>query len=247
MKTHFFASLIFILSVIFIDVQAQDSFENSPNKSESTKSFYTLSGVELLFNYMPAEIENEAFQQGVRTTYFFNVFGNAHIDFSRFIGLKTGISVRNVGVKTNDEEIHDEKYRKVIRRAYMFGASGAIKIGNLQNFNFVYFGAACEIPFHYRQRNVQKNMKLIRSEWMPNVTERFIPSVFIGYQSPKYINIQARYYLSNFIKPSYNGVYGDFSSFSNTQIFQISLSFQQRESDKNGTIRERILQPLTEI
>lgn len=239
-----------IITLLMYGVQVfSQSYTNShESKNSFQKSVYTVSTLELLLQHVPSAIVDEKFDRGVHVNYFFNFVGNAHIDFSRYVGLMPGISIRNVGIKTMHETVQDIEYQKIIRRAYMAGLSGSLKFGNISKFSFAYIGGAYEIPFHYRQRYFQKNIKIIRREWGGNATEQLHPSLFAGYQFSNGLNIQVRHYLRNFLNPTYNGVYGDFSQFTDSKLFQVSISVHIRESDNNsGKIRDRILQPLTEI
>ena len=195
----------FVLILISVFSNAQQSNEDISTKTNFNKRVYYTSGTELLFQYLPTVSPTEEYVHGVKLNYFFNLVYNFHIDFAKSFGIIPGVSLRNVGIKTFDETVQFIQYDKIKRRSYLLGLSGAIKIGNMQKYSFLYMGAAYEYSFHYKQKNFENSKKTIRKEWVSAATETYISSVFIGYQFPKHINIQVRYYLDNFLNPLYNG------------------------------------------
>lgn len=233
----------FTLILIISFCNAQQTNENIQQEAHFKKRVYYTSGTELLFQYVPTVSPTEEYVHGVKLNYFFNLVYNLHVDVTKSFGIIPGVSIRNVGIKTFDETVQLVQYDKIKRRSYLLGISGAVKIGNMPNYSFVYLGGAYEYSFHYKQKNFEDSKKTIRKEWVSAATEPYIPSVFIGYQFPKHINIQIRYYLDNFLNPLYSGKYGDFSKFPDTQILQFSISFQQNQSEQSKKLRERILPP----
>ncbi|MFO7867739.1 MAG: hypothetical protein R6U95_00395 [Bacteroidales bacterium] len=215
----------------------KQSFKSTETKKDSLKNIYVTGSYGILFQYMPTGHENKDYKIGLRPSILVNFTLNTHIDFSKYIGIMQGCAIKNVGFKTLDETIESVEYDKIIRRSYMAEAYAAIKIGALQKFTFFYIGAGYGFSTHYRQKQVEHNRKIIDSQWFSSATKQFVPSIVAGYQFSNNIHVQLQYFLSDFLNHSYNNKFGDFSKFDNTQILQLSLSFQKKDTDSKNTLK----------
>lgn len=198
---------------------------------ENPKKIYFTEPGELIFQFSQSTIENNTAKNGVRTSYFTNVPAYMHINFNNNIGLMPGISIRNIGIKTKDEQIFTGMdtitYDIIKRRVFTGGVSCALKIGSFQRHLWAYAGGGMDWAFHYRQKLYESghNKKVTKEgEWLSNATPTTIPSVFVGIQTPYGLNFKATYYFNDFLNQNYNGHFGDFSKISKSQLFTISVS-----------------------
>jgi len=210
--TIIFVAVIF-LALFASRVQAQD--------------VYGITSGELLFQSGSIEQNGEDMNTNLRFTLWFHLGEYVHLDVSKNIGFFTGIGVRNVGFITEENDI-TTKYR-----SYMLGAPIALKLGSFKDNFFVYGGAEYEWMFHFKQKTFVDDQKIKYSEWFSNRTPSFIPSVFAGIQFPYGLNVKFKYYLDNFLNHDYQGSgdYADYTTFTNTQVWYISVSFQIRNSE----------------
>jgi len=225
--------LLSILSIFASQTYSQIGNMQKDETKDSLKHVYFTASTDIIFQHIPNYSEDYEYTMAMRTSIFFNTSFNTHIDFSKHFGLLQGFAIKNVGMKTKNEVLDNIRYDYIIRRSYMAEAYAAIKIGNLRKFSFLYIGAGYDFSFHYRQKQKINNKKIIDHQWFSKATETFVPSAIIGYQFPKGFHLQLQYYMSNFLNTSYKGKFGDFSRFPDTQILQLSISFQQKEGQKN--------------
>ncbi len=198
---------------------------------EHRKTIYFTQPGELNFQLTQSVIEDNTARNGVRTSYFTNFPAYMHVNFNNIIGLMPGISIRNIGIKTKDEQIitttDTTTYDKIKRRVFAGGVSCALKIGSFKKHMWAYAGGGIDWAFHYRQKlyETAHNKKVSKDgEWLSNATPSTIPSVFVGIQTPLGLNFKATYYFNDFLNQNYNGTFGDFSKITKSQLFTISVS-----------------------
>ncbi len=231
------AFVIVVFSICNLTVKGQTP------ENKSGKKVYTQSVSDLLFGFSDCvDTANHALKNGVRTTYVFNYGQFLHIDVSNALGFVTGLSVRNVGIKTFDETIQNFEYDKVKRRVFALGGSFAVKAGSFSNHSFVYAGGEYEMAFHYRQKLYAKSSNKLekQGEWLSSATQRFLPSVFVGYQLPSNFNFQVKYYFDDFLNHSYKGDLGDFTVFKKSQLICLAISYQINKSKGESSILEKL-------
>lgn len=198
---------------------------------ENHKKVYFTQPSELNFQLTQTEINDNTAMNGVRTSYFTNFPAYMHVNFNNNIGIMPGISIRNIGIKTKNEQIGTATdtitYDRIKRRIFTGGASCAIKIGSFNKYLWAYAGGGIDWALHYRQKlyETSRNKKVTKGgEWLSNATPTTIPSVFVGIQTPYGLNFKATYYFNDFLNQNYNGHFGDFSKISKSQLFTISVS-----------------------
>jgi hypothetical protein len=163
-----------------------------------------------------------------------------NVDFNKFIGLYTGLGIRNIGFITEDlyqnigflniDDTHVDwnKNTKIKRRTYSLGIPLAVKLGNLNKDVFFYGGGEYEYTFHYKQKLFIDGNKYKYPEWNSKRVNTWMPSVFAGIQFPRGINLKVKYYMENFLNPGFTGIdFGedvDYSHFNSTGIWYISIS-----------------------
>jgi hypothetical protein len=188
---------------------------------------YTTTGGELLFQSGTIEKAGAHVNTDLRFTLFFHVNEYVHFDIGNYVGFYTGIGVRNVGFITEENEI------KTKFRSYMLGAPLAIKLGSFKDRFYIFGGGEYEWMFQCKQKTFIDGQKIKYSDWFGNRTPSFIPSVFAGIQFPYGLNVKFKYYLKDFINHEYQGSgnYSDYTDYTKTQVWYISLSIQIRNSD----------------
>lgn len=190
-----------------------------------SQQIYRTTGGEFIFSFADVEENGINVPTNMRFTMFFHFTEKIHFDVTDNLGFYSGIGIRNVGLIT------DEDNYKIKRRSYMLGVPLAIKLGSFKDNFYVYAGGEYELLFHYKQKLFVDGDKTKYSEWFSDRTNRFLPSVFVGVQFPKGINLQFKYYLDDFLNRDFRGTdFGVPVSYANykTQIYYISLSFNLR-------------------
>jgi hypothetical protein len=159
----------------------------------------------------------------VRFSGFFHLQEQLHFDFSKHIGIFTGIGVRNVGMINN---LSDSV--KVKQRVYSLGIPLALKLGKFPGGFYVASGAEGELFFHYKQKDFYDGEKRKRSEWFSDRVNLFNPSVFLDFNTRKGSYIRFKYYLMDFLVTdkqkirAINGLPYYFSP-SSSQLFYIAI------------------------
>ena len=192
-----------------------------------------LSGADVNFN--DVEVETN-----MRFTLFFHTQQNLNVDLTDFLGLYTGVAIRNVGLITEDlyqnvgfSNIDDQhpnwnKSTKIKRRSYSLGFPLAVKLGALKKQYFVYAGGEYEWMFHYKQKLFIDGNKTKFNEWGSDRVNPWVPSVFAGVQFPGGLNLKLKYYLNDFLNTNFVGQdFGqdvDYSQFQSTGIWYISMA-----------------------
>ncbi|MCF8255295.1 MAG: hypothetical protein K9J84_12030, partial [Bacteroidia bacterium] len=97
---------------------------------------YSTSSGEIIFSFADYKINNEQVNTPVRFTCFFHLGGYEHFDFNDKVGIYTGLAIRNVGF-TSKNNSGDTLIK---RRNYYLGVPLAIKIGNLKEDKYLFFG-----------------------------------------------------------------------------------------------------------
>lgn len=226
-----------LLSLLFVcDVFAQTeqkttvmyvvTSESIPQRQKS--KIYTTSNFEFLFQGGDAKKDGKQLDEEVRFTIWFNYTQQLHFDLSNNIGFYTGGAIRNVGFITSNENIaySGVTAETVKRRLYTLGVPLALKLGNFDKHFYVYGGGEMELAVAYKEKRWINGSKSIKTDWFGSETDRFLPSVFVGVQFPRGLNIQYKMYLNNFLNPKYGaGTAYDQSGFSKSTVQYISVSF----------------------
>jgi hypothetical protein len=193
----------------------------------NAQDVYTITSGELLFQSGSIEKSGEEMNSNLRFTLWFHLGEYVHLDIGKNVGFFTGLGIRNVGFITEEDDI------KTKYRSYMLGAPIALKLGSFKDNFFIYGGGEYEWMFHFKQKTFVNDEKIKYSEWFSNRTPSFIPSVFAGIQFPYGLNVKFKYYLNDFLNHDYQGSgdYADYTTFTNTQVWYISVSFQIKNSE----------------
>lgn len=206
------------------------------------KVYFTEPG-ELILQFTQTDIENNTAKNAVRASYFTNLPYYININFSNNFGLITGFAIKNIGIKTKNEQIDTTTYDKIKRRVFTSGLSLAGKVGVFDKGFWMCAGAGIDWAFHYRQKLYLDKKVSKEGEWFSNATPNFIPSVFVGIQTPISLNIKFTYYFNDFINNDYNGSLGDFSKFSQSRLATLSFSIILKELSENFKAKNQLDNP----
>ncbi|MGW8314534.1 MAG: hypothetical protein ACWGNV_02960 [Bacteroidales bacterium] len=228
MKQLSFFVLLFLLFGLFTQsIQAQ--------------RIYHTNGGEVIFSGVDASFDGTDVENNLRFTLFFHTQQHINFDLTNNIGLFTGFGIRNVGFIVEDlyqnvgfsgvDSNHPDwnKSTKVKRRSYSLGFPLAIKIGSFDKHFFFFAGGEYEWMFHYKQKLFIDGNKTKFTEWNSDRVNTWIPSLFAGIQFPQGFRLKFKYYMDDFLNPSFKGVdFGeqvDYSQFGSTQMWYISIAF----------------------
>lgn len=222
-----------LLLTIFFLVFAATAF--------SQVNIYRSSGAEIIFSGADVVYDNTNVNANMRFTSFFHLEQMLNVDMGKYVGLFTGLGLRNVGFITEDlyqnvgflniDDTHPDwnKETKIKRRSYSLGIPLAFKFGNMDKQLFFFAGGEYEWTFHYKQKLFIDGEKFKHKEWASDRVNAFLPSVFAGVQLPKGMRIKVKYYIDDFLNPAFTGTdFGeavDYSEFGSTGIFYVSFSF----------------------
>lgn len=195
-----------------------------------SQKFYTVSGGEIIFQSALVEQNNNDINTNLRFTAGFHAGEFLHFDLGDFVGVFSGIGLRNVGFITEENDI------RIKYRSFNLGIPLAIKLGSFKKNFYAFGGAEYEWMVHFKQKIFMEDNKYKNSKWFSNRTPRFIPSAFAGFQFPGGIQVKVKYYLDNFLNHKFDGgdIYNDYTAFNKTQIWYISLSFMVKHKKANN-------------
>ncbi len=210
----FFAFILVLSFSLFYSLSAQED------------KFYKENGGELIFSFADLEFNDDPVSTPMRFTMFFHLGQKYHYNITRFLGLYSGYSLRNIGFISEMDDV------KTKRRTYSFGIPLALKLGVLDNDIFIYGGASYELFFHYKQKQFIGGEKSKFTEWFSPRTERFGHSLFTGIRFPGGWDLKFKYYPGDFLNTDYEGEdfnqEVDYSNYTKSNLFYIGLSFNFR-------------------
>lgn len=219
MKFYFWVPLFFI-------------FGNLDLKGQKV---YTTSGGEVIFQSAMVESSGADINTNLRLSMAFHLGEFVHADFGKYLGVFSGIGLRNVGFITEENDI------KIKYRSYNLGIPLALKIGSLKKNLYLFGGGEYEWMFHFKQKTFIDGNKHKESEWFSSRTPSFIPSVFAGVQFPEGFQLKFKYYLDDFLNHNYNGGPNEnYTIYNKNQIWYISISYIIRNKKNKNREPESI-------
>ncbi|MCF8427042.1 MAG: hypothetical protein K9H61_09100 [Bacteroidia bacterium] len=190
---------------------------------------YSTSSGEIIFSFADYKINNEQVNTPVRFTCFFHLGGYEHFDFNDKVGIYTGLAIRNVGF-TSKNNSGDTLIK---RRNYYLGVPLAIKIGNLKEDKYLFFGVEGDLAFHYKEKLFVAEKKVDKTPiWFSDRTNTFMPSAFVGVNFKSGLNLKFKYYLKDFYNKEFiSGGVKIYENVSSSQMFYFSLAMNLRNSN----------------
>lgn len=196
------------------------------------KKVYTTNNGEWIFSFADITTASGANPASVvRFTPFFNTQFALHYDPIPYVGLFTGLGIRNVGFIYDQSVPNGATIRKK-HRTYNLGIPVALKVGKMDK-SYVYGGYEFELPFNYKEKTFVDDSKEKFNEWFSNRVPDFYHTWFVGIQFPKGANLKFKYYLTEFFNRDFteevtvDGVTTTVRPYENLQVntFYISLTF----------------------
>lgn len=168
---------------------------------------YTASSGESIFSYGMVDADSTDIKPVVRWSPVFNFQQRIHFDFSKNVGIYTGVGLRNVGLiskVTYTNVLSVTKDVVIKERSYSLGLPVALKIGDLENRSYFAIGGEAELMFAYKRKIIDNGTKLRFNKWFDDNVNLFNPSVFAEYHFHKGQYIRFKYYLLDFL--NYKGI-----------------------------------------
>jgi hypothetical protein len=190
------------------------------------QSTYATTGGELIFSFADITQGGSERNSTFRFAPVINLQTNVNRDFSKKVGIFTGLALRNVGYRMSDyvNPANGATYEKAFR-SYNLGVPIALKFGDMDKL-FFYAGYEIEMGFLYKEKTYENDDKIDKiTGWWSDRQNVWLSSVMAGVQFPYGLNVKFKYYLTEFHNQNYtdgNGVrpYAGLSS----NIMYISLS-----------------------
>jgi hypothetical protein len=154
---------------------------------------YMASAGETIFSFGQVESDSVDLKNVVRFTPFFNYQQQIHFDFSKSVGMYTGLGVHNVGLITHT----DEGY-KIKDCSYSAGIPVMFKFGKLENGISVNVGGEAELMFAWK-RKVFVDEKTKYFDWFSDNVNLFNPSAVLEIKFLKGQYIRFKYYIDDFL------------------------------------------------
>lgn len=204
------------------------------------KNHYWAGSTEFIFSWGNMKIENTDVSSVLRFSGFFNYQSQFHYNFSKRMGIYTGLGIRNVGFinKLNDSI-------KIKQRVYAAGIPLALKIGNLEKSAYMAIGGEMECFFNYKQKTFYNDTKSKFNEWFSERTDLFNPSVFLELKGKRGNYIRFKYYINDFLKTDkqtviINNVVNTFRP-AGSKLFYISFgsTLKYKELKSKRSFREK--------
>ena len=172
---------------------------------------YLATAGETIFSYGDVDAGSTDIKPVVRFSPVFNFQEQIHFNFSRNVGIYTGLGFRNVGLisKINYDIIdtagtHFGKEVTIKERSYSLGLPLALKFGDLdEGVNFA-IGGEAEVMFAYKRKIIDGDTKNKSDSWFDDNVTIFNPSVFAEVKFKKGQYIRFKYYILDFL--DYQGV-----------------------------------------
>ncbi|MFC2125169.1 hypothetical protein ACFLU5_10185 [Bacteroidota bacterium] len=164
------------------------------------QDIYTTSAWEMIFSFADVTQNGYPADNIIRWAPVFNSQTMLNVDLSEYLGVFTGLGIRNVGLIYDDPEIKNVKYKY---RNYTLGIPAGIKLGKLDGI-FVYGGYEIEFPFHFKEKFFVNGKKEEKNRyWFSDRSERVFHTLLVGIQFPYGANLKFKYYLTNFFNQDF--------------------------------------------
>ncbi len=164
------------------------------------KGYITAGGNGPLLSFASMKNNGEHIRNIPRFTMFFNVGTNYNYDFTNNIGIFTGLNIKNIGLisKPNDSV-------KLKQRVYTLGVPLGLKVGDIRNGYFFFFGGEYDLAFNYKEKYFLDGHKKSKfNEWFSDRTPLLMPSVFAGVRFQPGFGVKVQYYLNDFFNKDYS-------------------------------------------
>ncbi len=218
------ALLLLICAALHAQPQAK------PPSQQRQITYWTSGGDGGIFSLATVEMNGREIRPILRWSPVFNFGSNFNWDFVENAGVFLGWNIRNIGLITRDNPSSNDLFK---RRIYMLGLPLGIKLGNMRNGHFFYFGGEAGLPLNYKEKyfpDGDRRRKTKFNEWFSERTPQFTTAAFAGFHFRKSLNVKVQYFFNNFFNPDFtttNGQGGELQPYKNyrANIFFITFGF----------------------
>jgi hypothetical protein len=168
------------------------------------QSTYATTGGELIFSWADITQGGAEGNSNLRFAPVINLQTNVNRDFSKKVGIFTGLALRNVGYRMDGyvNPSNGVAYEKSFR-SYNLGLPIALKFGNMDK-GFFYAGYEIEMGFLYKEKTYENDDKIDKiTGWWSDRQNIWQSSVMAGIQFPYGLNVKFKYYLTEFHNQNY--------------------------------------------
>jgi hypothetical protein len=218
------------LSLFGQNAPAQDSL------IKKYKLFEHRGYAEILFSFSQTEQDGKGVNDKLRFSPVFNFGHEFHLNFSEFLGIYTGLGIRNVGYVDRPEYFAPgavvSTQLRMKHRVYALVLPLGIKIGNIGKHSYFSAGAELNLFFNYKEKAWLNDSKTKKSEWFSDRTE-LVNTSFFAQLTLRDSYVKLILYPDNFIKEHNTTFAGDFVMpnypSSSANIFVISVGGYMRD------------------
>jgi hypothetical protein len=206
-KAFFFTSLILIIHAV--------SFSQSVRVASAFDGF--------ILSFSKVDIAGASISTKPRFTCFLHLGFTVHVEFSKNVGIYSGLGIKNIGFITENTVAGVPVMKK--RRSYNLCLPLGLKIGAFHKSIALFGGGTIELPFHYKEKYFENGDKKSKfTEWFSNRTPLYMYSAFGGIEFPLGFYVKFQYYFSNFLNKNYSGDGITYANF-DARVFYISFGF----------------------
>ncbi len=192
------------LLLLFVSAEMSAQPQDRPPSQQRRITYLSSGGDGGIFSLATVEMDGRTVRPILRWSPVFNFGSNFNWDFAEHGGVFLGWNVRNIGLITRDSIGKEDLFK---RRIYMLGLPLGIKVGNMRNGNFFYFGGEFGIPFNYKEKyfpDGDRRRKTKFNEWFSERTPQFTTAAFAGFHFRRSLNVKVQYFLNNFFNPDFS-------------------------------------------
>lgn len=185
-----------------------------------------------ILNFADVKYDGEHVSTTPRFTLFFNMGRNYNYDFSKYVGIFSGINLKNIGIITKADDTQDIKLK---RRVYTLGIPFGIKIGDVRGQNFFFFlGGQYDLAFNYKEKQFVDGRKVKKfNEWFSDRTPLLMPSLFAGFRFYPGIGLKVQYYPNDFFNKDYKQTIAGVTTYpyrnTTSKMFFVTLTYDFRD------------------
>jgi len=176
-----------------------------------------------ILSFSKLSIDGKSVSSKPRFTCFLHLGFTVHVEFSKNIGIYSGLGIKNIGFISTSSVAGTPIMMK--RRSYNLCLPLGLKIGAFHKNIAIFGGGTIELPFHYKEKYFENGEKKSKfTEWFSSRTPLYMYSAFGGIEFPLGFYLKFQYYFNNFLNKSFSGDGITFAKY-DADVFYISFGF----------------------